>query len=342
MTAPVRAYVDFASAYSYIAIQRLDPLVAAHGLTVDWQVVSLPHVLKAAGGVSPLAQPQKAEHNAADWQRKCARHNLPATMPEVRPVEAGLARLVFHRVRRSDPDRAAAFLRAVSARAFGQGLPIATGADLEAALSEVGLSDYDADIAAAAQDAGAKADLMAAFDAACADRMFGAPFVVIGDARFWGAEQLEAIDRHLSRVFGLPPGFAEIPVLVGLPNGFGPVFRKVEDGLVTLGLRVTTRHANPAGLAHGGLLASLADMAAGAQFAQATGSRPGVPTVSLSLDYLQPVAIGDWLDVSARVLEAGGRIAFVEGAAYAGGVQVLRFSGTLAPPRSPFSSNETA
>ena len=333
MTSVVRAYVDFVSAYSYIAIYRLDAVAEAHGLAVDWQVVSLPHVLRAAGGASPLTQPLKAAHNRHDWQRRCARAGLAARYPAATPIEAGLARLAFHRLKQAEPLAARAFLRAVSARCFGEGLPIGTEHDLVEALAAGGLGDLAREIPAAADDPQARASLLSAYDDALADGMFGAPFMVHAGETFWGSDQLEAIDRHLARTGARPAGFDALAVLASFPDGFGPVFRRTEAQGVALGLRVSARHANPAGVAHGGLLATLADMAAGAQLAHALGTRPGVPTVSLTLDFLRPVPIGGWLEARARLLGAGGRIAFVEGILTCDGTDAVRFSGTLALPR---------
>ena len=184
---PVRFYLDFVSTYSYFAADRIDAVAARHGRSVDWRVVSLPHVFKAAGTTSPLEQPLKLAHNQQDTARLAAMTGLPFARPPGTP-DVQAARLVFHRLRLRDAALAARFVRQAMALRFGQGCELNTPAALAAAAE--GLAVNDDELQAAAHDPAARQSLIDTTAAAVADGMFGAPFACIGGQRFWGHDRV--------------------------------------------------------------------------------------------------------------------------------------------------------
>lgn len=195
--APIRFHLDFVSTYSYFASQGIDAVAAHHGRRVDWIVVSLPHVFRAAGTTSPLEQPLKLAHNRQDTQRCAAMLGLPFAPPATRP-NLRLARLLFHRLKAREADAAARFARSAMALRFGTGREIDSAEALAGVAADLGIDRADVD--AAACDPVASRALREATDAAVADGMFGAPFARIGDARFWGHDRvLDHLDWWLAR-----------------------------------------------------------------------------------------------------------------------------------------------
>lgn len=74
-------------------------------------------------------------------------------------------------------------------------------------------------------------------------------------------------------------------------------------------MTVEPRHANTAGIAHGGLLTSIMDTASGAAVAhQPSIGGKGVTTVSLQVTYLAPTFVGDTITATARLRGRGRRI----------------------------------
>jgi uncharacterized protein (TIGR00369 family) len=63
-----------------------------------------------------------------------------------------------------------------------------------------------------------------------------------------------------------------------------------EDGRARLELDVTDKHLNPAGTVHGGVLASLMDMAMGRAVRSSTGEGDVPATSQLTVTYLRPGA----------------------------------------------------
>ena len=131
----------------------------------------------------------------------------------------------------------------------------------------------------------------------------------------------------------IPPGFVRAthggPYAVGL----GPFWSRRSAEHTTLAIRVEERHANSMGAAHGGFVATLADLglvhAVAVARENAGLARARLATISLSIDYLGPPKQGCWFEVRARVTRMGGRIAFVEGEMLADGAHVARCSAVF-------------
>ena len=64
---------------------------------------------------------------------------------------------------------------------------------------------------------------------------------------------------------------------------------EVADGHATVALPVGTRHANPMGTLHGGILCDIADAAMGMAFASTLAPEESFTTVELKINYLRPV-----------------------------------------------------
>ena len=123
-----------------------------------------------------------------------------------------------------------------------------------------------------------------------------------------------------------PAGFIAIEDPGPFAHHVGPFYISEggDDGAV-LGLYAADEHANRAGAVHGGLLATLCDVAFGhAVRAQADDDISGAVTVSLTTDYLAAAQPGDWLEARATVERLGGRLAFVDCAVTADGRDVVR------------------
>src|SRR5690606_9266295 len=75
-----------------------------------------------------------------------------------------------------------------------------------------------------------------------------------------------------------------------------------------MALRVTQEHDNMHAIAHGGLLATVADCALGSFIARE--SQTSVVTVQMSLEYMNAVKTGDWLEAHVKIDKRGKRLIF--------------------------------
>jgi len=88
-------------------------------------------------------------------------------------------------------------------------------------------------------------------------------------------------------------------------------------------------HLNPHGTVHGGLLATMLDVAMGEAVAEAGGERP--VTVALTVTYLEPGRAGR-LEATARVRKRGKRLLIVEGEVTQDGDVLADALGTFSVP----------
>ena len=84
----------------------------------------------------------------------------------------------------------------------------------------------------------------------------------------------------------------------------------VDDGVARVVVDTADEHLNPHGTVHGGVLATMLDVAMGEAVATTGGESP--VTVSLTVTYLEPGRPGR-LEATARVRKRGKRLIVVEG-----------------------------
>jgi uncharacterized protein (TIGR00369 family) len=121
------------------------------------------------------------------------------------------------------------------------------------------------------------------------------------------------------------------------PNPFnetvGPFYERRRGTEVSLGLRIEERHANSRGICHGGLLATLADLALGYSalaIGGPDGNKQSFVTVSLSLDFAGSALPGDWVESEVEVQKTGSRLAFANCYLVANGLRIVRASAIFA------------
>jgi uncharacterized protein (TIGR00369 family) len=81
------------------------------------------------------------------------------------------------------------------------------------------------------------------------------------------------------------------PASVGVGNLLGMSIKAVEPGVVVFGLRTAPQFANPHGILHGGITATLLDSAMGCAVLSELPPDVGYTTVDLSVTYLRPVRL---------------------------------------------------
>lgn len=86
----------------------------------------------------------------------------------------------------------------------------------------------------------------------------------------------------------------------------GTLYRRSDS--TVLALRLAEAHTNMHNIAHGGLLATLADSALG--FSIAEQAQVSVVTVQMSVEYLNAVKPGDWLEAHVHIDKQGRRLLY--------------------------------
>lgn len=77
-----------------------------------------------------------------------------------------------------------------------------------------------------------------------------------------------------------------------------------------LAFRASSQHANRYGVVHGGMLATLADTAIGANLARTGGQVETTLTLNLNLDFIAAAQVGDWIEAHVHLTKERGRVRF--------------------------------
>jgi 2-hydroxychromene-2-carboxylate isomerase len=201
-------WYDFASTYSWLAAERIEPHAAREGVEVTWRPFLLGPIFAAQGWASSPFNlfPAKGRNMWRDMERQCTRMGLPSIM---RPDPFPQNSLLAARIATALPaDARPYFSRAVYRAQFTQGRPIADREVLAAILRNIGAAPGSI---AAADAAGTKGALRQATDQAQAIGIYGAPsFTTASGELFWGNDRLEeAVDWAR--------GEATVPAETGFP-----------------------------------------------------------------------------------------------------------------------------
>lgn len=107
-----------------------------------------------------------------------------------------------------------------------------------------------------------------------------------------------------------PAGFQKIAY--GDPETFaGPYYERDEDGQYQVGFRVKPRHANHAGLCHGGLIATFCDLQV-RPIKIRQGLMSFAPTISMAVDFVESGMAGDWIWMEPQLVKRTRKMLFTQ------------------------------
>lgn len=106
----------------------------------------------------------------------------------------------------------------------------------------------------------------------------------------------------------------------------GEVVMRHRNGLLEIGLRTDARHRNRSGIVHGGVVMTLIDRAIGMS-ARAAGDDRRMATASLTVNFLRPARLGQFLHVTCNLSKNGRKAAFGEATLQADGVVLATATG---------------
>jgi acyl-coenzyme A thioesterase 13 len=108
----------------------------------------------------------------------------------------------------------------------------------------------------------------------------------------------------------IPEGFRKIERLSPFNALVGPLYERRNGAAVSIGLAIKEKHTNSRGICHGGVLATLADLALGYAMLARSGDRGSFLTAHLAVDYAGAARPGDFIESRVEVQHVGSRLAF--------------------------------
>lgn len=129
----------------------------------------------------------------------------------------------------------------------------------------------------------------------------------------------------------IPEGFRPIQALSPFNELVGPLYERRQAGQeLSIGLRIEKKHTNSRGICHGGVLATLADLALGYAMHVKLEARASYVTAHLAVDYAGAARIGDWVASAVELQRVGTRLAFANCYLVCDGRRLVRASAIFA------------
>ena len=128
----------------------------------------------------------------------------------------------------------------------------------------------------------------------------------------------------------VPEGFLPVETTGPFMATLGPLYYRAAEGGVIIALRIAEQHLNRRGIAHGGMLVTLADSAMGMNLARAREPRLWTVTTSLSTEFIDAARRGDWVQAQVDILKLGRRLAYANCYLTIDARRILRASGVFA------------
>lgn len=115
----------------------------------------------------------------------------------------------------------------------------------------------------------------------------------------------------MTSLAAIPDGFTPIFMVEPFTTLIGPIYSKPDGAdMFRLGFRVVEAHLNIERVVHGGMLSTVADQAIGVNVAHANNQSNDVLTIHLSVDFISPAVLDDWVEASVTLSKISGRVRF--------------------------------
>ena len=110
----------------------------------------------------------------------------------------------------------------------------------------------------------------------------------------------------------VPEGFQRHQRASPISEPWEPLYARMADDILVIGLRAARPHTNSRGFVHGGLISALSDNAMGLNCSRRVGDGASMVTVNLSVDFLGPAQVGQWLAFETAFVKVGGTLCFAQ------------------------------
>lgn len=186
------------SPFTYLAGNQLEDIADKHGATITYKPMDLMAVFPRTGGL-PLGERHESRkaYRLQELARIAKRADMPINLQPAffptNPAPASYAIIAAQKAGGGDlPGLVQSFLRAI----FAEEKNIAEDDVVAKALEDNGFS---ASLALSGMLEGAEI-YAANTEEAIARGVFGSPFYIVGDERFWGQDRLWYLDAYLAEI----------------------------------------------------------------------------------------------------------------------------------------------
>jgi 2-hydroxychromene-2-carboxylate isomerase len=191
-------FVSPISTFSYLAGNRLEDIAQKHGVKIVYKPFDILGVFARTGGVPPSQRHQsRQEYRSQEMARISKRSGMPFDLaPGFVPPNPAPASYAIIAAQNTGGGDLGGLVQTILRGCFAEGKNIAEDDVIAKALSANG---FDPALAVSGMMTGA--DTYAANSEEAVNRgVFGAPFYLVGEERFWGQDRLDYLDDHLADI----------------------------------------------------------------------------------------------------------------------------------------------
>lgn len=183
------------SPYCYLAGNRLEEIAEKHEAEIVYKPFDIVAAFPRTGGLPPAERhPSRNEYRAQDLPRQARKLNLPFNLkPAHWPTNGAPAAYAVIAAQNAGGGDLGKLTHAITRAVWAEEQDIGHDDVVRACLEEAG---FDPDLANSGLLQGAET-YSANLEEAVAQGVFGAPFYIVGDQKFWGQDRLEDLDLHL-------------------------------------------------------------------------------------------------------------------------------------------------
>lgn len=193
------AHIDYyfatISPYTYLAGMRLEAIAKRHGATIVYKPLDIAALFGRTGGQAPKDRHESRQaYRLIDLRRQAAKLAMPLNLrPLFWPTNPAPASYAIIAAQSAGGGDMGALVHGITRACWAEEKNIAEDEVIRVALVTAG---FDPGLADRGLLAGAEA-YAANLEVAVSRGVFGAPFYIAGDEKFWGQDRLEDLDLHL-------------------------------------------------------------------------------------------------------------------------------------------------
>lgn len=184
------------SPFCYLAGKRLEAVAAKHGATINYKPFDIISAFGRTGGTPPKDRHiSRIEYRAQDLPRQAKKLGLPFNLkPAHWPTNGAPAAYAFIAAQNAGGGDLGTLAHTIFRAVWAEEKDIAQDDVVRACLSEAG---FDPSLADSGMLEGAET-YAKNLEEAVERGVFGAPFYIIDDQRFWGQDKIEDVDLYLA------------------------------------------------------------------------------------------------------------------------------------------------
>jgi len=196
--ADIDYYFSTLSPFTYLAGAGLEEVAARHGARITYKPLDIMALFPRTGGTPPKDRhPARQEYRLQELIRQSAKRGVPLNMaPAHWPTNAAPSSYAIIAAQNAGGGDLGALVQGFLRACWAEEKDIAEDTVVRACLEAAG---FDPALADSGLLVGAET-YAANLEEAVSRGVFGSPFYITGDQRFWGQDRLEDLATHLAGI----------------------------------------------------------------------------------------------------------------------------------------------